>query len=296
MMISQEHRSYCNYVDMMLSKSDQMMSIASPVIEAMALNSCSYYLIYPSGETFNLGSDASFLTKVISYFAETSNRISILDYISKISYEGKFIVSTEPNIQQHRSEFVKNLSKEYDYEHELICVEKIDTKKGKAIQVITYTSPKNSNSLNRFTINHPEQIDRMNRYLSSEIANAFSKTRLQTPNSREQTLAMGCFNRICQTSINKVFNLDPSATILRSYKKQPWHKVHITPRELQVVYWYMRGMSIDSTANIMHISSGSVRTYFDRLKTKLDCQHKHHIPLKLVQEGFIDLKYWITLI
>ncbi|WP_082650871.1 helix-turn-helix transcriptional regulator [Legionella steigerwaltii] len=58
-------------------------------------------------------------------------------------------------------------------------------------------------------------------------------------------------------------------------------KIQITPREKEVLFWYIKGKTSDETAILLNVSRRTIERHFENLREKFGCFSKSQIALKL---------------
>lgn len=64
--------------------------------------------------------------------------------------------------------------------------------------------------------------------------------------------------------------------------------ISLSPRELEVITWAARGKTYWETAVILGIAYGSVKTYLDMAKAKLDAANVTHAVAKAYELGILS--------
>ncbi|WP_420798093.1 helix-turn-helix transcriptional regulator [Legionella steigerwaltii] len=55
----------------------------------------------------------------------------------------------------------------------------------------------------------------------------------------------------------------------------------MTPREKEVLFWYIKGKTSDETAILLNVSRRTIERHFENLREKFGCFSKSQIALKL---------------
>ena len=75
----------------------------------------------------------------------------------------------------------------------------------------------------------------------------------------------------------------------RSYMiSKKFKKNDLTPRELECLFYFVRGMTATKIANVLHISKRTVETHLSHIKTKLGCINKSDLIEYAIDSCFID--------
>lgn len=72
--------------------------------------------------------------------------------------------------------------------------------------------------------------------------------------------------------------------------KQNVKDLNLTPRELQIIAEYMKGLNHRETAGKLFISKKTVERHFENIRAKLSCSTKDEIVCKLLEKGFFYIE------
>ena len=57
--------------------------------------------------------------------------------------------------------------------------------------------------------------------------------------------------------------------------------IQLTPREKEILLWFVKGKTSDETASLLNISRRTVERHFENLREKFSCFSKNQLALKL---------------
>jgi len=63
----------------------------------------------------------------------------------------------------------------------------------------------------------------------------------------------------------------------------------LTPREMECLFYLMRGRTTKHIAKILNLSPRTVEIYVARLKMKFNCVNKSDLIYKTIEEGYMEI-------
>lgn len=278
MMSESELRRHDNELYPMLEQSKLLQQHIAPLQDQFGISGAFYMEIFETGEAYYLTTLPQFTEQLNDSLIKIGPRFTILDYIKDLPWLGAFLGDSDQAVQKHRTETLLDTAKSHNLDHELLTVNKIMTERGLVLRVISYGAPSDHSQVNSQYLNNLSLIKKMNDYITNSLSPTLQKLPTLSPLDREQALAKYCFKKLQPVNLLQFNSSDTCAA---------FNKIRISPREQEVVYWYIQGKSNTEISKILNISAGTIRTYFERLKVKLGCYYKHQILIKLSELGYI---------
>lgn len=280
-MTKQEINHDINPYDAMHEKSRAFSSMFNTIKPHADLTECSVRVILETGEICLLTSNLRYHDDISKQFKSSKKRLPAIRNLKNFKQTGMYLLSSEPAIREGMGKTITKTLEEHDMNHAITIVTLFNSQRGNAILLCTLSTNKASQHIYRFYLNHQNEIKkfivRLTRHLDDLIQNlAFIK-----PTTQEIKLTKEAFQRL---------HLSEKSETIENESQQ--YTTNITQREKEVIYWYLKGKSAEQTAKILGITNGTVRTYFERLKTKLGCYYKPQIIIKLINAGFIRPNDW----
>lgn len=84
---------------------------------------------------------------------------------------------------------------------------------------------------------------------------------------------------------NKLFKRNPSNS-LEIY--QAWQGADLTEREMECLFYTLRGKTAKATARVLNISPKTVEFYIEHLKKKFNCYCKAELIEKAIELGYLE--------
>lgn len=66
-------------------------------------------------------------------------------------------------------------------------------------------------------------------------------------------------------------------------------EINLSERQMQCLYYLLRGKSASATAAILNLSKRTIETYIEEIKNKLGCINKSEIIELAITRGYIDI-------
>jgi len=275
----------------MMEHATKLQKFTNRINKHFNLNSCGYFLVFDNGETLHLTNKYKLEDKLIQQHLKINGRLSITNYLQHVSSLGFYLIDCEPNYKKQRGNNLDKLYHARDFCHEFISIDRILTSRGSAFRIVSFTAPNEINHINQFYINNLELLHKIIRQISKDLQPTIDTIPLIKPNQIELEL-LGKFKTRAFGSNTNNIKAYVSETGLHYPKYNELSDIVLNEREKDLIYWYLRGKSTYQTSKILNISPATVRTYFERLKSKLGCYFKPQILLKLIDGGFIKPDDW----
>ncbi|KTC86814.1 helix-turn-helix transcriptional regulator [Legionella brunensis] len=242
------------------------------------VNHFSYVEMNDNGQFFWLGSDGKYLEECIDSQLVNTAPLSILKTYPKTGF---YIIDVYQEEYKQHSLPVFQMLNRFDYGHSFRIL-KVD--ENQTVKLFSFDAPIEKNDINHMYLNNLETFKKFNNYFEDRIT--FIREDLQKSHILETQLSefIDLFNVSLKQKdlVNQALSTDfyPSET-----------KIQLTPREKEILFWYIRGKTSDETAKLLNISRRTIERHFENLRDKFGCYSKNQIALKVM--NLFDTNAWV---
>ena len=287
-MTSDRQQQILNALDARIAESTKLLQLTAPLYKHFGITCYAITIIYETGHWLHLNNNKKLCLQTLENYTASKepDQFASPYWIRNLSQLGMYL---EDHIAPaHKT--VYPLLVEYDFYHPLACLEQIETKQGRALKLCVYRAPKAHQEIKHFYLNNIELLKRFNHHIAKELADVISKHPLITPTPKEQAHNLQHFqNVIPDTKRQKTFVKE---TGLHYPKYNQLDHAYLTPREKEIIHWYLLGKTEVDTAMILNLSPYTIHNYFRRLKQRWQCYSKTQLLLKLLDAELISSDAW----
>ena len=262
-------REYLNYIDFVTKAIEPLHKIL-PVKKLSYMEIChtgEYLFLNSNGQVFEKCLETSFypncVTDVIKVYGDSEYYID--DIYSKRNYD-------------HIQQSYKDYFAKFDYGHALFMVKQGFKDNRLIYRFFIYESAIENDAINHEYTNHLSVLNSFNEHFTKKLSDIQSNlpyTQLEEHRLEELQRVFANHHTLAKRNAEKLQMISSFNPIFSSDKT-----VKLTPRESEVLMWYMQGKTAVETGIILGISFRTVQNIFERMKTKLDCNSKYELIKK----------------
>ena len=253
----------------LINYTDLVNHICNDLFKVTGINHFSYVEINNQGNSIWLGSDSNYLEKCVNQQLVNNAPTSILKTYPKTGF---YLIDVYQDEYKQYSLPVFQLLNHFDYGHSFRILE---ITAPCTIKLYSFDAPLGKQDMNHVYLNNLNIFKKFNLYFENQIASIRNKIN-QNPLPEDQfseftnlwDLTFRQNNFIEQTLPATFYSLES--------------KIQITPREKEVLFWYIKGKTSDETAKLLNVSRRTIERHFENLREKFGCFSKSQIALKLM--------------
>lgn len=279
--------------DAQLAISNQIARIAKPLYKHFGIHIYHQYTVYESGETLHLTNHPELNERLIGKTFDQTQYSYATRFLNVYPHLGCYLMDNEPAIQAKLSAKILQLSEEYDAQYIFAILSQLKTPRGNAITKSIFCAPSEHLEANRFYINNIDLLGRFNHHVRETLDKTLQSLPLAPPTASEKHVVQQQFQRLGISPYPiKAFVKE---TGMHHPKYTQLSEQHLSAREHDLIYWYLRGKTEVDTATILNLSINTIHKYFQRLMEKFKCYNKIQLILKLIDAGLIEENDWRTI-
>ncbi|CAM3010599.1 transcription regulator protein, response regulator containing CheY-like receiver domain and HTH DNA-binding domain [Legionella steigerwaltii] len=253
----------------LINYSDYVNQICNDLFKEIGINHFSYVEISNQGNLIWLGSDSNYFEKCINQQLVKSAPTSILKTYPKTGF---YLIDVYQDEYKQYSLPVFQLLNHFDYGHSFRILEIADNC---TIKLYSFDAPLGKQDINHIYLNNLNVLKKFNLYFENKIT--FIRNKLnQNPFQENRDPEFANLWDLTLKQNNFIEQTFPASFYLSE------SKIQITPREKEVLFWYIKGKTSDETAKILNVSRRTIERHFENLREKFGCFSKSQIALKLM--------------
>ncbi len=253
----------------LINYTDFVNQACKNLFKVTGINHFSYVEINPEGQFFWLGSNSDYLENCYHQQLVESAPVSILKTYPR---SGFYLIDVYQEEYKQHSLPVFQLLNHFDYGHSFRILEITNVH---TIKLYSFDAPLNKNDINHIYLNNLDVFKKFNSYFEDRITfirNDLYKAHLQSTQPPE-------FTDLFVSSL-KQSEMIESSPLSDFYASD--NKIQITPREREILFWYIKGKTSDETARLLNISRRTIDRHFENLREKFGCFSKNQIAFKVM--------------
>lgn len=234
------------------------------------LSHFSYVEIDEEGDYFWLGSHDEYLEKCIHHQLVDEAPVSILKTYPK---PGFYLVDIYSEKYKQHSMPVFRLLNDFDYGHSFRILE-VSKRKRHILKLYSYDAPLGRQDINHFYLNNLDLFRQFNSFFDDKISSIrkdFCKNKIEASKHHE-------FIHLMKSSI------EPQNNLIEKLSDDTNAEIQITPREKEILWWYIKGKTSEETAKILDISRRTIERHFENLREKFGCFSKNQLAMKIIDK------------
>lgn len=250
----------------LVNYTDFVQQICKPLFKITGINHFSYVEMNEQGQFFWLGSNGDYLEKCINNQLVDNAPLSILKTYPK---SGLYLIDVYQEEYKQHSLPVFELLNQFNYGHSFRILEIINNQRFK---LYSFDAPLEKQDINHVYLNNVEIFKKFNIYFDEKIApvkNELIKCQIDSDNHAE---CIGLINSFLENNLLET-------TFRGDFDKNNY--IQLTPREKEILLWFVKGKTSDETASLLNISRRTVERHFENLREKFSCFSKNQLALKL---------------
>ncbi|RDI41321.1 Regulatory protein SdiA [Aquicella lusitana] len=262
----------------LLNYADLVNDTCKPLFKITGASHFSYVEMDQNGNYFWLGSNDAYFEKCIHQQLVNDAPLSILKTYPK---PGFYLIDVYPVELKQYSMPVLSLLNHFDYGHSFRILE-ITQQTQRVLKLYSYDAPLERQDVNHTYINNLDIFKKFNGYFDNKIA-AIRKNLCK--NKIEKTKRCE-FNQLIKLSIEQQENAEQFnlTDLCLMQSRETKKSVLMTPREKEILFWYIKGKTAEETASILKISRRTIERHFENMREKFGCFSKSQIALKAMNE------------
>lgn len=252
----------------LINYTDLVHHICHDLFQVTGINHFSYVEINHQGKLIWLGSDSNYLEKCINQELVNKAPISILKTYPKTGF---YLIDVYQDKYKQYSLPVFQLLNHCDYGHSFRILEIADNC---TIKLYSFDAPLGKEDINHVYLNNLNTFKKFNSHFENQIS--FIRNKIN-----HNVIQDDCseFSNLWDLTLKENKFIEQTLpAILHSLES----KTEITPREKEVLFWYIKGKTSDETAILLNVSRRTVERHFENLRDKFGCFSKSQIILKLM--------------
>ncbi|WED44291.1 helix-turn-helix transcriptional regulator [Legionella cardiaca] len=238
------------------------------LFNATGINHFSYVEVNKQGQFFWLGSDSDYLEKCINQDLVAIAPVSILKTYPKAGF---YLIDLYQEEYKQFSLPVFQLLNHFDYGHSFRILEITPEH---SVKLYSFDAPLEKHEINHIYINNLELLKKFNNYFEDKIAGIRGEIYL----NQIKNLDYPEFENLFNASLNES---NPVKALPTDFYSQD-ARIQITPREKEILFWYIKGKTSDETASLLNVSRRTIERHFENLREKFGCFSKNQIALKVM--------------
>ncbi|KTD17254.1 Response regulator containing a CheY-like receiver domain and an HTH DNA-binding domain protein [Legionella jordanis] len=253
----------------LINYTDYINQTCKSLFKLLGINHFSYVEINCDGEFFWLGSNSQYLERCIHQQLVDEAPVSILKTYPK---SGFYLIDAYQEEYKAHSLPVFELLNDFEYGHSFRILE-VDNQR--TVKLYSFEAPLQRPDINQIYLNNLDVFKRFNMYFENKLS--FIREGIHKnyiANSRHSEF-LDLLNAPIQQNNRIVCEWE------NEFHNE--NEVQITPREKEILMWYLKGKTAEETARLLKISRRTIERHFENLREKLGCFSKNQIALKLLR-------------
>ena len=273
-----------------MDQSEKVAQLTKPLYKHFGINGFNYARFYVTGEALYLGSDRLLDEKLLEKHLTKKSRLSAINALASYPHVGYFLTDVETNACEAKDEIFRELLQEHGYHHDFVIFNRMSKSQENVLEVFRYSAPLSKNDINHFYINNLELLTRFSRHVTQELQDTIQSLSLIQPTSKEKQLAETNFQRLLPKHTQQKDFVKATGMHYPKYKELS--DISLSPRQKEIIHWYLLGKTAADTATILNLSLRTIHDYFERLKRKFNCYSKSQLLLKLIDSDLLSPNDW----
>ncbi|MCL9682646.1 helix-turn-helix transcriptional regulator [Legionella maioricensis] len=256
--------------DELINYTDLVNHICKDLFKVTGINHFSYVEINNQGNFIWLGSDSNYFEKCINQQLVKNAPTSILKTYPKTGF---YLIDVYQDEYKKYSLPVFQLLNHFEYGHSFRILEITDNC---TIKLYSFDAPLGKQDINHIYLNNLNVFKKFNLHFEKKIT--FIRNKIDQNHLQEDQYSE--FANLCHLTFrrNNFIEQTLSATF---YSLES--KIETTPREKEVLFWYIKGKTSEETAKLLNVSRRTIERHFENLREKFGCFSKSQIILKLME-------------
>ncbi|KTD11442.1 Response regulator containing a CheY-like receiver domain and an HTH DNA-binding domain protein [Legionella hackeliae] len=253
----------------LINYTDYVNDACKDLFKMTGINHFSYVEMNEAGNYIWLESDSDYYEQCVHQHLVETAPVSILKTYPKTGF---YLIDV---YQEERKQFslpVFQLLNNFGYGHSFRILEVTENH---MIKLYSFEAPLGKHDINHIYLNNLDIFKKFSNYFEDQITfirDKFNKNIIQANQVPE-------FTNLWDTSFR---DKNSSEQTLPTMFYSAESKVQITPREKEVLFWYIKGKTSDETAKLLNVSRRTIERHFENLRDKFGCFSKNQIALKLM--------------
>lgn len=250
----------------MLELNHKVVKLTSPLFTSSPIIQYAHVELNRDGTFFVVGTENNYIRKI--HENDSNHYLTIM--IEEYKKTGLHIIDLNNRVLVKYKNLIKAMSNN-GIGHQSIFIEK---ESDSTVKFNIFYGDIEDNDVNHFYINNTNLLKYFSKYISNEIKPHLNKKKPLFVCEKVKMDVDGFIDQLSPSTIN----IPKFLSSLTPYDK-------LTPRQWEIVHWYLNGKSAEETAEILGISKRTVEDHFIKIKQKLDCRKKPQIINELLNFG-----------
>lgn len=251
----------------LVNYTDFIQQLCKHLFKITGINHFSYVEMNEQGQFFWLGSNGDYLEKCINSQLVDNAPVSILKTYPKT---GIYLIDVYQEEYKQHSLPVFELLNHFNYGHSFRMLEIVNNQRFK---LYSFDAPLEKQDINHVYLNNLEVFKKFNSYFDEKISSIKNKLLKRQIDSNNHTECICLINKFLESDFLKpIFQGD-------FYTEDQY--IQLTPREKEILSWFVKGKTSEETACLLSISRRTVERHFENLRDKFSCFSKNQLALKL---------------
>ena len=258
-----------NRTNELINYTDFVKQACKDFFKTTGINHFSYVEINDKNNFIWLGSDSAYLETCIHQQLVETAPTSILKTYPKTGF---YLIDVYEEEYKQYSLPVFQLLNHFDYGHSFRILEVTDNH---TLKLYSFDAPLGKQNINHFYLNNLAVFKKFNHYFEDKVTFIRDKLYLNQIKNNQYEESADLLDTFFKK--NDLIN-----TMIATAFPSVGAKVQITPREKEILFWYLKGKTSDETARLLNISRRTVERHFENLREKFNCFSKNQIALKII--------------
>ncbi|WP_232505584.1 helix-turn-helix transcriptional regulator [Legionella clemsonensis] len=253
----------------LINYTDFVTHLCKDLFKVTGINHFSYVEMNDTGNFIWLGTDSKYFERCIHQQLVETAPISILKTYPK---NGFYLIDIYQEEYKQYSAPVFQLLNHFEYGHSFRILEIADYNR---IKLYSFDAPLGKRDINHVYLNNLEIFKKFSSYFEDKIT--FIRDKFDANSLQDNKYAE--FIHLWNSSFKQNGIMDHTLPTM-FYSAES--KIQITPREREVLFWYIKGKTSEETAKLLDVSRRTIERHFENLRDKFGCFSKNQIALKLM--------------
>ncbi|WP_162262923.1 helix-turn-helix transcriptional regulator [Legionella jamestowniensis] len=253
----------------LINYTDFVTHLCKDLFKVTGINHFSYVEMNDEGDFIWLGTDSNYFETCLHQQLVATAPVSILKTYPKTGF---YLIDIYQDEYKKHSEPVFQLLNNFEYGHSFRILEIADYN---TIKLYSFDAPLDKQDINHIYLNNLDVFKKFNSYFEDKITfirDKFESNRLIDAEYAE-------FTHLWNSSFKQNGFMDHTLPAM-FYSAES--KIQITPREREVLFWYIKGKTSEETAKLLNVSRRTIERHFENLRDKFGCFSKNQIALKIM--------------